>query len=67
MELKKYICRICSKGAEDINNGYLTRVNEFGGEALWECRPNCQKNSNIKELNRLFDENTGVRILITEN
>jgi len=33
-------CRLCGKNVFEIG-GFLHRVNELGGEGVWECRPSC--------------------------
>ena len=38
--MKNAKCRLCHRGMFEIG-GYLERVNEKGGDGIWECRPNC--------------------------
>lgn len=33
-------CNLCGRGPFDIQ-GYLSRVNPPGEEAIWQCRPFC--------------------------
>ncbi len=47
---RPFSCRLCGRVGSELNGAYLTRVNETGVPAIWECHPRCDSTLTQEEL-----------------